>query len=428
MNKILKNISWMVFDKFFTLFFQFFIGIKIANYYGSTIYGTYSYLVTIAAFSSIFFELINGRIVKKYYTEENYNHIIYNFTFFRNTIAILLFLLAIIIKIFIKLDTSTYLILIFLTLDNVLVTTTTGIENFYEYKLEMKKIVISNNIVKILSYSLQYIGILLTYPIIMVPIIRCFANFLRIFFLKFTYKKIYKIDNKSRIDKNLVSSIIKDSFYLWASFVAFLIYTQIDKLMLGIILGKKEVGIYTISLQLVNILTIIILPIQTILFTKLLELYKENYRKYIVYYFKMNLFLTQFYLVIIFLSIFVVKYTFSLVFSSQYSEAILAYNILTIGSLMKANAALQTGHMTLKNITKKNFYKTIFGVIINVLLNYILIKKYGLSGAAWATSITQIFTLLIIDFFIKEYREQAFIQLKSFNTLYLIQILKRRKN
>lgn len=46
-------------------------------------------------------------------------------------------------------------------------------------------------------------------------------------------------------------------------------------------------------------------------------------------------------------------------------------------------------------------------------------------GAATATLISQMTALFIVDFFIREYKEQAFIQLKSFNIIYLIKNLKK---
>ena len=66
--------------------------------------------------------------------------------------------------------------------------------------------------------------------------------------------------------------------------------------------------------------------------------------------------------------------------------------------------------------------------MINIVLNYIFIKKYGVIGAAISTSITHFITLFVLDFFIKEYREQAGIQLRSLNPLYLKTIWKEYKN
>lgn len=51
MNKILKNIGWLIFDKIFILVLQFLVGVKIANHYGSLEYGKYSYAMSIIAFS-----------------------------------------------------------------------------------------------------------------------------------------------------------------------------------------------------------------------------------------------------------------------------------------------------------------------------------------------------------------------------------------
>lgn len=427
MQKILKNICWLIFDKVLILILQFFIGAKIANYYGSELYGTYNYILVIVSFSSIFFEIINDRVIKKYYNFENYGNIIYNVTYFRNTIAIFIFFSSMLLKFVIEINNTSYLILVLLSLDNVLVTSTTGIENYYEYKLESSKIVISNNIVKIVSYSLQYIGILLGYSIVMIPFVRCIGNFLRMYILKVSYKRKYFILGKNYIDIGLIKNIIQDSFYLWISFIAFIVYTQIDKIMLGELLGKKEVGIYSVGVQLSQILSIIIFPIQNSLFPKMIELYKKNYQRYIKFYFQSNVIITQIYLLGTIISIFIVKYLFSYIFSKEYIGAINVYGVLTIVILMRANGALQAGHMTLKDITKKSFYKTILGVIMNSTLNYFFILRYGMIGAALSTSITHIITLLIVDFFIPEYREQAYIQLKSFNPFYIINIIKKRR-
>ena len=107
--------------------------------------------------------------------------------------------------------------------------------------------------------------------------------------------------------------------------------------------------------------------------------------------------------------------------------AIPTYTILTISVFFKANGALQTSHVTIKNITKKIFYKTFSGIIINIILNYIFINKYVVIGAALSTSITHFLTLFVLDFFIKEYREQAWIQLKSLNPFYFKYALRNIK-
>lgn len=415
-NKIVKNIGWLVVDKFLILFLQFFVGVKIANYYGSQVYGEYSYAMAIVGFSPIILEIINGRVVKEFY-EDDFNKTVSSVTIFRNVLSFLLFLGAAISYPFLKENMSLYLILVLLCFDNLLLTTTAGIESYFEYRLLSKNIVISNNIVKIVSYILQYIGLILEFSIIMIPIIRVLGSLLRMLILKRFYYKVFKEKVKFILDKKLIKTLVKDSYYLWISFIAFVVYTQIDKIMIGRMLGVEEVGIYSIAIQLSGVLTILIGPFQNSIYPKLMELYRKDYNSYFTLYLKLNTVFTQLYMVLSILSIVVVKYLFPHIYATEYSPAILCYSIMTISVFFKANGALQTGHMTLKRITKKSFYKTLFGLVLNIVLNLTLIPKYGINGAAMATSITQIFTIFIVDYFIKEYREQFFIQLKSFNPL-----------
>lgn len=415
-NKIVNNIGWLVIDKFLILFLQFFVGVKIANYYGGEVYGEYSYAMAIVAFSPIFLEIMNGRVIKEFYSQ-NFNRTVSVVTTFRNILAIGIFLITILTYPIFKENRLLYLMLLPLTFDNVLLTMTIGIENYFEYKLLSKNIVISNNIIKIISYILQYVGIIFGYSILIIPIIRVFGSFLRVLILKKFYYKIFKEKVEFILDKKLIEKIVKDSYYLWISLIAFVVYTQIDKIMIGEMLGVTDVGIYSISIQLSGVLAILIGPFQNSIYPKMMELYKKEYRSYQILYLKVNTMFTQIYLFISILSVIVVKYLFPYIYAKEYSPAVLCYGILTISIFFKANGALQTGHMTLKRITKKSFYKTLSGLILNIILNLTLIPKYGIYGAAIATSITQVFTIFIVDYFIKEYREQFFIQLKSFNPL-----------
>ena len=308
-----------------------------------------------------------------------------------------------------------------LCVDNLLITSTQGIEIYFDYKLNSKNLVILNNIVKLISYALQYLGMILGYSIILIPITRCIGSGIRILLLRFMYKKIYLKDViiDKKYDFSLIKNIFKESFFLWISYIGVLIYTQVDKIMLGSMLGVGEVGVYTIASNLMGMLAILTPPLQVSLFPKMLELYKQDKEKYFKFYQVCNTAITQIYLWGSIASIIVVNFLFLKIFSEEYRMAIPTYAVLTITVFFRANGALQTGHMTIKKITQKIFFKTFSGVIINAILNYYLIRIYGVVGVAIATSITAFLTLFVFDFFIPEYREHAIIQLKSLNPFYL---------
>ena len=108
MNKILKNIGWLLFDKVFILILQFFIGVKIANYYGSDNFGMYNYAISIIAFSSILFELLNDRVIKKFFEDQKFSLVVFNVNIFRNFMAILILAFTIIVGFVLKLSALFY--------------------------------------------------------------------------------------------------------------------------------------------------------------------------------------------------------------------------------------------------------------------------------------------------------------------------------
>ena len=71
-----------------------------------------------------------------------------------------------------------------------------------------------------------------------------------------------------------------------------------------------------------------------------------------------------------------------------------------------------------KNLTKISFYRTLIGMIVNVLLNIILIPRYGIEGAAVATVLSYGIATATI-FLFKDTRNQYRNLLKSFNPQYI---------
>lgn len=69
--------------------------------------------------------------------------------------------------------------------------------------------------------------------------------------------------------------------------------------------------------------------------------------------------------------------------------------------------------LTIENLTKKSFYRTLLGAAVNIVLNYIFIPKYGIIGSAYATLIAQIFANYFYDLFDKTLHYQFLMKTKS---------------
>ena len=122
----------------------------------------------------------------------------------------------------------------------------------------------------------------------------------------------------------------------------------------------------------------------------------KKYEKKYIFYTKI---LTNIYFIGIIISVIILKKLFEHVFSIEYIKAINIYIILSIGILVKANVFLRSSHIVLVNKSKVLLKSELIAMMSNLMLNYFLIKKYGVYGAATATTITQFISLWIIDLF-----------------------------
>ena len=80
-------------------------------------------------------------------------------------------------------------------------------------------------------------------------------------------------------------------------------------------------------------------------------------------------------------------------------------------------------YLIAENYTTISFYRTLIGAIVNVILNIILIPKYGINGAASATLISYFVATFSMGFIAKT-KKQVVLMLKSF--LLPIKIFKER--
>jgi len=67
----------------------------------------------------------------------------------------------------------------------------------------------------------------------------------------------------------------------------------------------------------------------------------------------------------------------------------------------------------IENLQLLAFYRTFNGMILNIILNLLLIQKYGIVGAAVATLVSQLSAAYIFDFFNSKTRRQFYIKSSS---------------
>lgn len=231
----------------------------------------------------------------------------------------------------------------------------------------------------ILFHSIGYI-----FSLVVMPILIFIGYCFRFGWPKWTYKPIKSIDIKAFWH-----------YSIWASFSNVLTETVfvVDTILIGLLLNDSAVAEYNVAgLIPINILFLPIIFIKTD-FSKIARNFKN--KRFIKTYY------SQFFV------LFSIICTFGMLVAFFWGEWILSifgknynpYNIfiaLMIGSCI--SILFRTPLTQMINAFGKTRYNSISGfltILIDVLLNLYAIPKYGLIGAAWATTFSLLFSSIL---------------------------------
>lgn len=208
--------------------------------------------------------------------------------------------------------------------------------------------------------------------------------------------------------------ILKHSSNYIVADLAIILYTQIDKLMLGKMINEKELGYYSAAANLASMWMFVAAALIDSSRSIIIS-YKQTDQEVYIKRFK------QLLMGVTLISVFFgIAFTFLgwlavyIIYGKAYIPAAMPLSLL-----VWANMGAILGHARSIWIAAENYYKypkyfTIFGAVLNVALNYIFILNMGKNGAALATLITQFVVLLGFPILFKETRKFLKIYFDSF--------------
>ncbi|EJU9537391.1 flippase [Vibrio alginolyticus] len=210
---------------------------------------------------------------------------------------------------------------------------------------------------------------------------------------------VYSI-NSNKI-KNLsfslseAKSLLTRSLWLMLSGVAAVIYLKIDQVMLGEMSGKYEVGIYSVATKLSEVWYFFPVAFVTSIFPKLISKKKSGEGYLNALQFSSNiLFLSSVTLSIIIT--FLSDYIISILYGIEYLESSNILKIHIWASLFVFMQALLQKWLIMEKYYNISLLSQLSGAIVNIILNYIFIPKYGAIGSAWATLFSYMFCSFIV--------------------------------
>jgi len=179
----------------------------------------------------------------------------------------------------------------------------------------------------------------------------------------------------------ILKKIIKDSKYLilYAILIPFISF--IDSYFVETYFTSKDLGLYSFSLKIFNISVLLIIPIQTVLNIKQIEIAKENgYKIFFKTYFKKIVIFSS----VVFVGAILFNWIVTNFIYTEYQSTYWVSNILLCTSFF-SYLSLPFSFLLAYRKYQLLFGLAVLGIFINIFINYFFISQYGIYAAAIST-------------------------------------------
>lgn len=212
----------------------------------------------------------------------------------------------------------------------------------------------------------------------------------------FLYKKFPRLYQNSLSLKDfraipLLREIYHYSWPLLFFSYCYVIFSWTDTLMIGHFLNASQAGIYNVALPTAAFLVVVPVALRNLFMPIITASYaKKEYKQIRPVYDSVVRWTFLVNLPVLLFTLLFSKQIITILFGAEYTSGFLCLLILSIGyfSLSLLDVSMSVLNMIKKSIL--NFYNGIAMIILNVILNALLIPRYGIVGGALATTISLI--------------------------------------
>lgn len=403
-NRFLQNTGWMAFAQIYQMVISLFIGVISARYLGPTNYGTINYAASYISFFTIFCALgLEGIVVKEMISKREQEGIILGSGIAMRLIAGVLSMIAVcVIVYFLNPNDSVLLTVTFLQSIILPFNAFHLIDMWYQSKLNSKV----STIIRCISYTLM--SLYKIYLLITGKSVEWFAfsTSLDSLLIALMFMLMYRRNGtrKLKFDYNTSKELLLQSYHLIISTMMAVLYSQMDRVMIGKMMTQTDVGFYTAAATICNMWVFIPQAFANSARPVIMEQKDKDSNMYIRRLKQLMGFI--FWIGALFSIVFTVMADFIIhvLYGDAYTMAKGPLIILIWSTVFSSLSYPRSIWMICENKQNYTKYILIWGVILNLILNYYGIKYLGIIGAAIATLFTEIMTCIISPLFYKEMR------------------------
>ncbi len=403
-KKVTKNTMWIMAERIVQMMISLVVGVISARYLGPSNYGILNYGASLVVLFTAISKLgLENVIIRDLVDDRQKNGVILGSAMVMRLISSGLSILCItIIVTILKPNDSVILVTSVLQAIAMIFQIYEILDFWFQSNLNSKYVSIAKTIAYVVVAGYKIILLILKKPVEWFAFSTTLDYLLILIMTFFMYKK--NNGQKLKFSLKISKSLLARSYHFIISGIMISIYGQMDKLMIGSYINEKEVGLYsaatTISTMWGFIPEAIINSMRPVIF----EASKVSEELYLRR--QKLLYAITFWLGMLF-AIGITIFSTLIINILYGQEYIGAKSALLVSAWYPTFAYLGIARNPWTVINNKNKYtkKYVFwGATVNLILNSLLIPKYGIAGAAIATLIAEIVVSMIAPLFYKETR------------------------
>lgn len=411
-NRVVKNASWLIAGRVYHMILAFVVGLLTARYLGPSNFGLINYAATYTSFFASFCTLgINSVIVKNFidYPDEE-GETIGSAIALRTVSSFLSVLMMLCITMIADRGEKTTHIIVMLCGMGVIFQVMDTLNYWFQSKLQSKYATIAT----VISYtvvSVYKVWLLATGKGVEWFAISTSIDYLVVaIVLMLMYRKHCGPRFKCSIRK--AKELFFSSYHFILAGLMVSIYGSTDKFMLKQMLDEAEVGFYSTAVSLCNTWVFLLTAIIDSLYPIILQSFENK-----PLFERKN---KQLYAIVFYVSVCVsmlisllASPIVNILYGEAYSPAVSPLRIITWYTAFSYLGVARNAWIV--SFNKQNYLKYLYvgAAITNVFLNAIMIPLWGASGAALASLLTQISTIIIFPALIKDLRPNVRLMLDA---------------
>ncbi len=266
--------------------------------------------------------------------------------------------------------------------------------NWFFFGIEDFKVTITRNtVLKLITLILIFVFIKGTNDLWIYTLIMSASTLLsQLLLWPFLLKKTKKV----KISLNDIITHIKPCIILFVPVIAVSLYKMMDKIMLGSLSNILEVGYFENAEKILNVPLAIVTALGTVMLPRISNIVSKGKETKVNAYIEKSSIFISFIIFATMFGLIAISNDFSILFfgdAFKKSGILMAILALTLPFVAFANI-IRTQYLIPKEKDKIYLKSVSLGAIINLVVNLILIKKYGSIGACIGTIAAEITVML----------------------------------